>query len=938
MAATRVLIVDDKEAARESLQLALDGFDCVFYEASSGLTALRFIREQPFDVILLDLKLPDINGIEVLREAVKSPSGLGKVIVMTALPDERTKAEAASLGAAGYLVKLDYDELRSTFAAATSSISRLPEPTRDLGTDLRSNVLASSVQTSGTQLSDSRPRLLVLDDSELWLETMHDLLGNDFDLTLTASVDEAYVRTRTEYFALVVVDVKLAGGVSGLDVLTRMRRTTPNLRAIILAGHPDYTSAMESGRRGAVAYVSKSNLSGLADTVNRIISNESVPISVFLSYDVSDRPAVSRLYEQLTARGFLPWMDVESILPGQRWEQEIRAAIDKAHFFVLCLSTHTDLRRVTRYELKYALERQRSLLGDSIFLITARLDDCQVVEPLNQFQFVDLFRPDGFSKLVSALSSERGAGLSYRPELNAVLPVIRRFLASACQSVTQKGPAAFDVRTSIHRLAPYEPLSLYVTIDPTTSADVDQIAASATAEQADRVGILIYQQRPDALAQIRIAQRRLEDRFWLIPIPLPELDRAVREEASTALLSEYADRYLPGADLFGDKNAIGDTLAFFGRSDLLKRLKDELLRVQGVGLFGIRKSGKTSVLLQLPHVIPENPVAHIDLQTFSSTRFAVDIFNQILRKLATYVPFTTVASIPQDLPLSHACQQFTELLQAVAGSLSRAGLKLPMLCFLDEVERIMPQTDGDVLQEIEFNAFFGTLRAVSQQYRILSILVADTHPDCNRINRWSFSVATNPVFSFFKEVYLRPFTRAETDEMIEDIGRLMSRHFDTATLSSIHGLSGGHPFLSRQLASLLCAKISAAADGHIDFVEAQKYLVRAMHFSSFLKLFVGGSIWDDNRHRGGEAHLNILRLLACQDDSSDLSEERFLAALAAMHPTGNVIDACGELEELGLVGRVSSPDGDSLRLSMGLLRDWIRIGMRKEEIAKWRTL
>src|SRR5205085_9187797 len=122
-----------------------------------------------------------------------------------------------------------------------------------------------------------------------------------------------------------------------------------------------------------------------------------------------------------------------------------------------------------------------------------------------------------------------------------------------------------------------------------------------------------------------IAQRRLQDRFWLIPIPFPEIERAVREDASTALLSEYADRYLPGADLFGDKNAIGDTLSFFGRSDLLKLLSDELLRVQGVGLFGLRKSGKTSVLLQLPHLISDHPVAHVDLQPFDSAHFAIDL-------------------------------------------------------------------------------------------------------------------------------------------------------------------------------------------------------------------------------------------------------------------------------------------------------------------------
>ncbi|MUG98139.1 hypothetical protein F7734_39855 [Scytonema sp. UIC 10036] len=59
----------------------------------------------------------------------------------------------------------------------------------------------------------------------------------------------------------------------------------------------------------------------------------------------------------------------------------------------------------------------------------------------------------------------------------------------------------------------------------------------------------------------------------------------------------------------------------------------------------------------------------------------------------------------------------------------------------------------------EFNACFGALRVLNQEQRQLSLLVADLHPDCNRINKWNKEgVSTNPVFSFFKEIFLPPFS------------------------------------------------------------------------------------------------------------------------------------------------------------------------------------
>ena len=129
---------------------------------------------------------------------------------------------------------------------------------------------------------------------------------------------------------------------------------------------------------------------------------------MFLSYERSDRAKVSGLFKRLVRRGFLPWMDVKSIVAGRKWEPEIRNAIDQCDYFVFCLSTHSLYKEgMIRKEISQALERQNGLLDDSIFFITARLEDCEIVKPFSEFQYVDLFKRDGFHILLEALSSGR---------------------------------------------------------------------------------------------------------------------------------------------------------------------------------------------------------------------------------------------------------------------------------------------------------------------------------------------------------------------------------------------------------------------------------------------------------------------------------------------------------------------------------------------------
>ena len=107
----RVLVVDDEQRQRDILQMILEAEGYETTAAGNGRQALQTAQAQGFDVVLTDLKMPDLNGIELLGEILKlQPSPL--VILMTAHGTIDSAVDAMRKGAFDYLTKpLEKDEL-----------------------------------------------------------------------------------------------------------------------------------------------------------------------------------------------------------------------------------------------------------------------------------------------------------------------------------------------------------------------------------------------------------------------------------------------------------------------------------------------------------------------------------------------------------------------------------------------------------------------------------------------------------------------------------------------------------------------------------------------------------------------------------------------------------------------------------------------------------
>lgn len=129
-------------------------------------------------------------------------------------------------------------------------------------------------------------------------------------------------------------------------------------------------------------------------------------LKVFLCHSKDDKEDVRKLYMRLLSLGCQPWLDDESLLPGQDWESEIRKAIREAHVFLACLSGKSVTKRgYVQKEIKFALDVAAEIPEGEIFIIPIKLEPCELPPSLGKWQWLEAYR-DGYGRLITSLAQQ----------------------------------------------------------------------------------------------------------------------------------------------------------------------------------------------------------------------------------------------------------------------------------------------------------------------------------------------------------------------------------------------------------------------------------------------------------------------------------------------------------------------------------------------------
>jgi DNA-binding response OmpR family regulator len=257
------------------------------------------------------------------------------------------------------------------------------------------------------------PTILVADNDETYLHTVKEFLETyGYRVLCASSPQQAKEILKATPIALAILDYRLVNDDDDKDKSgLRLAQETTNLNIpkIILTKVTDYQYAVDSLKPGkdgpaAVDFVMKqAGLEKLLDAIRQILTRA----RIFLCYADPDKDKVLALYDGLAVAGFSPWMDKKHLQGGEKWDLAIRRAIRSSDFFIVCLSANSVNRRgFMQKEIKIALNLWEEKLEDDIFMIPLRLEECVIThEKLLELQWVDLYRPEGFSQLVKSIQA-----------------------------------------------------------------------------------------------------------------------------------------------------------------------------------------------------------------------------------------------------------------------------------------------------------------------------------------------------------------------------------------------------------------------------------------------------------------------------------------------------------------------------------------------------
>ncbi|MGN7397809.1 cold shock domain-containing protein [Peribacillus frigoritolerans] len=267
--------------------------------------------------------------------------------------------------------------------------------------------------------------------------------------------------------------------------------------------------------------------------------------------------------------------------------------------------------------------------------------------------------------------------------------------------------------------------------------------------------------------------------------------------------------YFYERDLFDFESPLKKELYFFGRKDLILSLVNRHISGENSGVFGLRKSGKTSILNGIERTIEisEYSSVIIDCQLLQLKRWYTALF-YIVNLLAGKYKIK-IESKESDYTETNCAEKFEEDIKFI---FEKVGRKKILLIF-DEIEHLSFEiSNNDYWKDGgDFLNFWFILRSIYQKNDDLySYLVAGTNPRVFEEVR--IKGVENPIFSQIKPGkvanYVPSFNHMQTSNMVNTLGNYMGLHFDEIVCSNLTQDYGGHPFLIRQVCSLINTYVS----------------------------------------------------------------------------------------------------------------------------------
>ena len=327
----------------------------------------------------------------------------------------------------------------------------------------------------------------------------------------------------------------------------------------------------------------------------------------------------------------------------------------------------------------------------------------------------------------------------------------------------------------------------YSTVQPRVLQIADKVLGELPSrERAEPLAFVLVTAAHDAKTEVRRLLANSQNPRIIVPFTESECKESQDEYFVRNRLAEF----FYSRDLFDMSRPLASDVYFFGRHALVLSIRDLLKSGENVGLFGLRRTGKTSVLLRLQRLFSDGKdgrLIYFDLEDSALYQLR---WWELLGRIA--------AQLPGSKNVKYTSENAADEFRAALGRLSKS---LKVVLALDEIEHITP---GDRLRmrehwDKDFVELWKTVRAVQNANRQVSFIVCGTN--AAPVETASFDGRDNPLFGMVTKRYMSPFTRDEVRQMARTLGRFMGLAFEERAFDYLHSRYGGHPFITRQACS-----------------------------------------------------------------------------------------------------------------------------------------
>jgi hypothetical protein len=256
------------------------------------------------------------------------------------------------------------------------------------------------------------------------------------------------------------------------------------------------------------------------------------------------------------------------------------------------------------------------------------------------------------------------------------------------------------------------------------------------------------------------------------------------------------NKQLYNRDLFDFRLPLEKDTYFFGREDIVASYHDAIKRSENRGLFGLRKTGKTSTLYKIERTVKADDSAYFLYYDCKLPSIRKLRWFELLKKVSEDLSAASGIKIQGSFDEINVADTFIKLI---------SQLSKPAVLVFDEIEYISPIAKVDTHWLKDFVDFWQTFWACQSRYRKVSTIIAGVNPHVVELD--SIDEIQNPLFGIVSYQYLKGLGLDEMRRMVRTLGRRMGMQFEPAAFNYMHERYGGHPLLTRIACSLINSAI-----------------------------------------------------------------------------------------------------------------------------------